>query len=426
MTLKDTFALSWRNISGNKLRTGITVAIIAFGIMALIGIITSIQAASASLTTSFSTMGANSFSVRFKERNVRIGGGRQRENTKLRKSALKEKKSNMGKVITYDEAKAFKDRYNFPARVGLALNGPRGIVVNNDRKKTNPDVFVLGGDENYLELNGYKVAYGRNLTTTEVESGRSICLLGSAVAQKLYPENPEKAVDKVVSVDHIPYRVIGVLEEKSSSAFFNTSRIVITSYNNIRRLYANQTSSFNVGVMVNDIKLMDVAIGEAKGTFRPVRKLDVKEEDNFYIDKSDSIAESLITNLGFLEKGTIGIAFITLIGAAIGLMNIMLVAVNERTKEIGLVKALGGTKRDIRFQFLGESILISLIGAVVGIILGILLGNGVALLVKSGVVIPWGWVVAGIFVCSIVGLAAGLYPAHKASKLDPIVALRYE
>lgn len=426
MTLKDTFALSWRNISGNKLRTGITVAIIAFGIMALIGIITSIQAASASLTTSFSTMGANSFSVRFKERNVRIGGGRQRENTKLRKSALKEKKSNMGKVITYDEAKAFKDRYNFPARVGLALNGPRGIVVNNDRKKTNPDVFILGGDENYLELNGYKIAYGRNLTPTEVESGQSICLLGSGVAQKLYPENSEKAIDKVVSVDHIPYRVIGVLEEKSSSAFFNTSRIVITSYNNIRRLYANQTSSFNVGVMVNDIKMMDAAIGEAKGTFRPVRKLDVKEEDNFYIDKSDSIAESLITNLGFLEKGTIGIAFITLIGAAIGLMNIMLVAVNERTKEIGLVKALGGTKRDIRFQFLGESILISLIGAVVGIILGILLGNGVAVLVKSGVVIPWGWVVAGIFVCSMVGLAAGLYPAHKASKLDPIVALRYE
>lgn len=426
MTLKDTFALSWRNISGNKLRTGITVAIIAFGIMALIGIITSIDAASASLTTSFSTMGANSFSIRFKDRNVRIGGGRQRQNTKLSKSALKQKKSNMGKVITYDEAKEFKQRYNFPAKVGLALGGPRGIVVNNDRKKTNPDVALLGGDENYLELNGYKVAYGRNMTETDVESGRSVCLLGSGVAQKLYPENPEKAIDKVVNVDHTPYRVIGVLEEKSSSAFFNTSKIVITSYNNIRRLYATQSSSFTIGVMVNDIKMMDAAIGEVKGTFRPVRKLDVKEEENFYIDKSDSIAESLLTNLGFLEKGTIGIAFITLIGAAIGLMNIMLVAVNERTKEIGLVKALGGTKRDIRLQFLGESILISLLGAVVGIILGILLGNGVAVLVKSGVVIPWGWVIAGIFVCSVVGLVAGLYPAHKASKLDPIVALRYE
>lgn len=263
------------------------------------------------------------------------------------------------------------------------------------------------------------------MTETDVESGRSVCLLGSGVAQKLYPENPEKAIDKVVSVDHTPYRVIGVLEEKNSSAF-NTSKIVITSYNNIRRLYATQSSSFNIGVMVNDIKMMDAAIGEATGTFRPVRKLDVKEEENFYIDKSDSIAESLINNLGFLEKGTIGIAFITLIGAAIGLMNIMLVAVNERTKEIGLVKALGGTKRDIRLQFLGESILISLLGAVVGIILGILLGNGVAVLVKSGVVIPWGWVIAGIFVCSVVGLVAGLYPAHKASKLDPIVALRYE
>ncbi len=426
MTFKDTLSLSWRNISGNKLRTGITVTIIAFGIMALIGIITSIQAASASLTTSFSTMGANSFSIRYKDRNIRIGGGRQRENDKVSKSALKVKKSNTGKIITYDEARMFKERYAFPARVGLSLMGPRNIVVNNERKKTNPDVTVLSGDENYLELNGYKIAYGRNLTPTDVESGRSICLLGSGVAKKLYPDNAEKAIDKVVSVDHVPYRVIGVLEEKSSSAFFNTSKIIVTSYNNIRRLYSTQNASFNVGVMVSDLKMMDAAIGEAKGAFRPIRKLDVKEEANFYVDKSDSIAESFLKNLGFLETGTIGIAFITLIGAAIGLMNIMLVTVNERTKEIGLVKALGGTKKDIRAQFLWESILISLLGAVVGIVLGILLGNLVALLVNTGLLIPWGWVISGIFVCFFVGLIAGLYPAYKASKLDPIVALRYE
>ena len=426
MTFKDTLALSWRNIAGNKLRTSITVAIIALGIFALILIITSIKAASNSLTTSFSTMGANSFSLRFKERNIRIGGGRQRESSKTSKSALREKKSNMGKIITYDEARAFKERYNFPAKVGLALMGPRNIVCNNDRKKTNPDVTVLGGDENYLELNGYTIAAGRNFTETEVESGRSICMLGSGVAKKLYPDNPEKAIDKVVSVDHTPYRVIAVLDDKSSSAFFNTSKIVVTSYNNIRRLYASQNSSFNVGVMVSDLKMMDAAIGEAKGTFRPIRRLDVKDEVNFYVDKSDSIAQSLLTNLGFLEKGTIGIAFITLIGAAIGLMNIMLVAVNERTKEIGLIKALGGTKKDIRTQFLYESVLISLLGAVAGIISGVLLGNVVAVLLKTGFVVPWAWVIAGIFVCSFVGLAAGLYPAYKASKLDPIVALRYE
>jgi putative ABC transport system permease protein len=426
MTFKDTLALSWRNISGNKLRTAITVAIIALGIFALILIITSIKAASNSLTTSFSTMGANSFSLRYKDRNIRIGGGRQRQTTKTSKSALREKKSNMGKLITYDEARAFKERYNFPAKVGLSLMGPRNIVCNNDRKKTNPDVTVLGGDENYLELNGYSIAFGRNFTEAEIGSGRSICMLGNGVAQKLYPDNPMKAIDKVISVDHTPYRVIAVLEDKGSSAFFNTSKIIITSYNNIRRLYASQATSFNVGIMVPDLKMMDVAIGEAKGTFRPIRKLEVKEEDNFYVDKSDSIAEALLTNLGFLEKGTIGIAFITLIGAAIGLMNIMLVAVNERTKEIGLIKALGGTKKDIRAQFLYESVLISLLGAVVGIISGILLGNVVAILLKTGFVVPWAWVIAGIFVCSFVGLAAGLYPAFKASKLDPIVALRYE
>ncbi len=412
---------------GNRLRTVITVVIIALGIFALIFIITLIKVASNSLTTSFSTMGANAFSLRFKDRNIHIGGGGGRRNTtKVSKSALKTKNSSTGIPITYEEAKAFKDRYLFPAKVGLALRGPQSVVVNNDRKKTNPDVNVLGGDENYLDLNGYTLAYGRNFTATDVETGRSVCMLGSAVAQKLYPNRNEAAIDQVVSVDHVPYRVIAVLEDKGSSAFFNTSKIVITSYNNIRRLYSTQNTSFNIGVMVNDIKVLDAAIGEARGTFRPIRKLDVKEDDNFFVDKSDSIAATLLNSLGFLQWGTIIIALITLIGAAIGLMNIMLVAVNERTREIGLAKALGSTSAAIRSQFIWESILISLMGAVAGILLGILLGNLVAILMKTGFVVPWGWVITGIFVCSFVGLAAGLYPAHKASQLDPIVALRYE
>lgn len=427
MTFKDTIKLSWKNISSNRLRTGITVAIIALGICALIWFLTSLKAASNSLTSSFSTMGANAFSIRFKDRNVRFGGGRQRDVVKTSKaSSLKERNSNIGKVITYEEARDFKARYPFPAKVGLAIRGAGGIVVNNESKKTNPDINVTGGDENYLELNGYNIAYGRNMTAADVESGRNVCILGSGVAEKLYPGNPAKAVDKVVSVDHIPYRVLAVLEDKGSSAFFNTGKVVITSYNNIRRLYATQNSSFAIVVMVTDLNLMDAAIGEAKGAFRPIRKLDVKEEDNFYIDKSDSIAETLMNNLGFLEKGIIGVALITLLASSIGLMNIMLVAVNERTKEIGLIKALGGTKKDIRNQFLWESILISLLGAVVGIVVGILLGNLIAMYLKSGLVLLWGWIIGGILVCSLVGLAAGLYPAVKASKLNPIDALRYE
>ena len=427
MTYKDSLTLSWKNVKGNKLRTAITVIIMALGIFALILIITAIKAASLGLTNSFSTMGANAFGIRYKDRSINFGGGRKKGDTKKTKSGLKEKKSNTGIPISYDEAREFKDRYSFPgAKVGIALRGANNIVANTTFKKTNPDVNLTGGDENYLELNGFNIAYGRNFTEAEVSAGSNVCVIGSGVAQKLFPLNNAKAVDAVINVDHIQYRVIGVLEEKTSSAFFNTSRIVITTINSIRRQYASQKSSYAIVVMVNDLKLMDLAVGEATATFRPVRKLPVTEDDNFFIDKSDSIAQSLLTNLGFLEKGTIGIAFITLIGAAIGLMNIMLVAVNERTKEIGLTKALGATKKDIRSQFLFESILISLMGAIAGIIMGILIGNIVAVLLKTGFVVPWMWVGIAVVVCSAVGLLAGLIPAIKASRLDPIVALRYE
>jgi putative ABC transport system permease protein len=276
MTIKDTIALSWRNIRSNRLRTGLTVAIIALGICALIWFLTALKAASYSLNSTFSTMGANAFSVRFKERKIRIGdGGPNREAKAEKKSSLKEKKSNIGKVITYEQAKQFKEQYPFPAKVSLAIRGGGNLVVNTDRKKTNPDINVLGSDENYLELNGYTINAGRNFTPTEVETGRNICMLGSAVASKLFPDNPLKAIDKVVKVDHIPYRVIAVLNDKGSSSFFNTGKIVLTSYNNIRRLFANNNASFSIGVMVTDNKQMNVAVGEAKGTFRPIRKLDI-------------------------------------------------------------------------------------------------------------------------------------------------------
>jgi putative ABC transport system permease protein len=174
------------------------------------------------------------------------------------------------------------------------------------------------------------------------------------------------------------------------------------------------------------MKLMDGAIGQATGVFRPIRKLETTEEDNFSIDKSDSFVEMLMRNLSIVSISAVAIGIITLIGAAIGLMNIMLVAVTERTKEIGLIKAIGGKKRNVRYQFLYESIIISLLGAGFGIVLGIILGNVVGLLLSTSFVIPWNWVLFGVAICSVVGLLAGLYPAMKASKLNPIEALRYE
>lgn len=427
MNYKDSLVLSWKNIYSNKIRTAITVIIIALGIFALILIITAIKAASNSLTDSFSTMGSNAFSIRYRERNINFGHRQQASTVKSSKKNLSERKSNMGIPIDYAEATLFKERFFFPhAKVSLALRGASGVVVNTNVKKTTPEVNVFGSDENYLELNGFNIAYGRNFTAPEITSGMSVCMIGSGVAAALFPDNNAKAIDAVIRVDHLSYRVVAVLADKGSSAFFNTSKIVVIPLNNLRKFSAAQNTSYNIAVKVDDLNKMNLCIGEATATFRSIRKLNVKDADNFYIDKSDSIAEALLTNLGFLEKGTIGIAFITLIAAAIGLMNIMLVAVNERTKEIGLAKALGATRRTIQSQFLFESVLISLMGAVVGIVSGVVLGNVVAILLHTGFVIPWGWVIIGVFVCFAVGLLAGLYPAYKASKMDPIIALRYE
>jgi putative ABC transport system permease protein len=422
MKFLDTLRLAWNTVKAQRLRTGITVAIIAFGIMALVGIITAIEAMNKSLRESFSTMGANAFSIRFKERRVQFGGGEVKKTDKKKKA----KKSNQGKIITYEQARMFKQRFDYPAFVAIGLNGPRSQTVFYESKKTNPTVTVNGGDENYLLLNGYEIEYGRNLNKLDVESGRNVAIIGSDVAEKFFSGRKEKALEQVIRVGSNKYRIIGIMKEKGSSAFLQMDNVIITSYNNIRRLYTNPNQSFSLAIQVNDMRNMEPAIGEAEGVFRPIRGLGITEDNNFYVDKSDSIAETFIKLLSTISAAAGAIGFITLLGAAIGLMNIMLVAVSERTREVGLIKALGARKNNIRYQFLFESIFISLLGAAIGIFLGVLVGNLVGMLLDTGFLIPWGVVFSGIIICSIVGLAAGLYPAWKASKLDPIVALRYE
>ena len=418
----DTLALAFRTVRSNKLRTGITVAIIAFGIMALVGINTAINAMKQKFTESFSAMGANGFTIHYRKWFNFNGGG-----VKSQRKGLREKKSNSLIPITKTQAETFLARYQYPSVVSLNFNGVQDAIVSLANKKTNPNIRVVGGDEHYAELNGFSLATGRNLNSLDIQSGRNVCIIGSAIARRFFGSNPEAPVEKIIRVNNLPFRVIGVLEEKGSTFGMSYDNIVITSYNNVRRFFnTNANASFNIQVKVPDVKLIDGAIDQAEGVFRPVRRLDVTEADNFMIDKSDTFVALLLKNLSFITLSAIIIGGITLLGAAIGLMNIMLVAVTERTKEIGLVKAIGGKKKNVRQQFLWESVLISLMGAVIGVVLGVIVGNIFSLVLSTGFVVPWAWVIVGIVICSLVGLLAGLYPAYKASRLNPIEALRYE
>jgi putative ABC transport system permease protein len=426
MNTSDIFSLAYRTVRSNKLRTGLTVAIIAFGIMALVGIITAIKAMNQKFTESFSTMGANGFTIRFKERQVHFGGG-GRSNLKVaKKGSRKEKTSNLGKPITIDQADEFRKYYTFPATTGVSVFVNRNTIVSYDTKKTTPNVLMIGADENYLLLNGFKLSGGRNMNQTDVQSARNVCLLGHDVANRLFKDNINKSVNSIIRVNDIPYRVLGLLASRGSSFGFSRDNVVILGYKNIDRNFSNNVSSYTVAVMTDDIRTVSEAMGEAEGTFRAIRKLNTTEDNNFVLDRNDAIVEKAMKSLGFLTISATVIGLITLIGAAIGLMNIMLVSVTERTKEVGLIKAIGGKSKLVRRQFLLEAIIISLLGALFGILLGVTVGNLFSIVLKTGFVVPWNWVIYGIVICTIVGLLAGLYPALKAGRLNPIEALRYE
>ena len=418
--------LAWRTVKSNKLRTGITVTIIAFGIMALIGIITAISAMNQSLKENFSFMGANAFVVRYKEMNARMGGPNDGEEFAKSKKGQKEKKSNLDKPIRIEEATYFKEHFGFNrAVVSISKRVGGNNEIHYKEKKTNPQILLMGGDENYLAVNGYSLTTGRNLNNVDISSGRNVCIIGSNVAAKLFPNKPEACIDKVILLQSKPYRVIGLLKSKGSSAMMRQDDIIISSLKNARQ-YQSSNPSYALGVMVNNVAELEPAIGETTDQMRKARRLIPTESDNFVIDKSDKFAQMFIGFLAGVSGAAGAIGMITLIGAAIGLMNIMLVAVSERTREVGLIKALGGKKKDVRRQFLFESVCISILGAVIGIFLGILVGNLFSVILNTGFVIPWMWVFIGIGICSVVGLVAGIYPAMKAASLNPINALRYE
>jgi putative ABC transport system permease protein len=282
----------------------------------------------------------------------------------------------------------------------------------------------MGVDANYLDVSGYTLASGRNVTGHDLEEGLHVCLLGKELVDKLFKKtNP---IDKIVSVGPAKYRVVGTLGEKGSSMGFGGDKVCLIPLSNAKQDYGSDYSTYSITVKLKQITDLEPATGEATSMMRNVRKDRIGEENSFEITQSDSLAGMVIESMSTVTLSATIIGIITLLGASIGLMNIMLVSVTERTREIGIRKSLGATRKTIRKQFLTEAVVICQLGGITGVILGVLIGNLISIAVGGAFIIPWDWIILGVSVCFVVGLAAGIYPAIKASNLDPIEALRYE
>ncbi len=409
--ISENLRISLHSIRSHMLRTILTVLIISFGIMALVGILTSIDAIKYYLNENFQMMGANTFTIRNRSLRIHVG------NKSSRATNFRE--------ITYDEALRFKNEYEFPVNTSIFIYATNTATAKFGSNKTNPNVPVIGTDEAYLATSGFELASGRNFTPNEVFYGTGAVIMGSAVIKKIFKNN-EDPVGKYVTIGSGRYTVVGVLKEKGSSMGFNPDNICLLPLNNVRVRFPRPNASYSINVSCPDGEILDAAIGEATGLLRVIRNVGLGDEDSFDISKSDNLSKMLFDSLVYLRMAATIIAIITLFGAAIGLMNIMLVSVTERTREIGIRKAIGATRKTIRNQFLVEAIVIAQIGGLVGVILGIAIGNGLSLAIGSSFIVPWAWMALGVGLCFIVALVSGILPANKAANLDPIESLRYE
>lgn len=412
MPFSEILSMAFQSIRTNMLRAILTLLIIAFGIMALVGILTAIDAIAFSLNDNFSGLGANSFTIQRKWADV--------------KSSQHGRRKKVGEAIHYKDAMEFKERFNFPAKVSVSFWATGQASVKFQDEKTNPNVGFVGVDENYFSVKGMDIEFGRGFSKMEVEDGQAKVVIGQDIAKKLFNDKPERALDQVVIVGNNRFRVVGVLKEKGSSMGNRQDRAVYAPVVSVKAMYGTNETDYDLIVAVINATDMDAAQSEATGLFRQIRKLRPGEDEDFEIFASDSLVSILKENTTNLRLATIAIGLMTLLGAAIGLMNIMLVSVTERTREIGIYKALGATRRSILTQFLVEAIVICQIGGLVGIFLGILVGNIVTPLLGGSFLIPWGWMFLGFALCMIVGVVSGFYPAMKAARLDPIESLRYE
>lgn len=398
-----------RSIKANLLRSILTAAIVTFGIMALVGSLTAVDGIGKSLNESLSTLGANTFDIWSKRNRGRNQGG------------VKEK---VYKRLMMQDILRFEDQYRFQATVSINAYLTGIAEVKRMSFKTNPNISAMGVNDEYLPVKGLNLDYGRNFSPIEIQYGAKVTVLGRKVYEAVFNEN-ENPIGQEVTFKGTQFRVIGVMKEKGNLAEDNFDNMALIPLIVANQLASGRGLDYNITVAVSDPTKMEMAMGEATGLMRSIRRDQLGQMNSFELDKSDTLDE-LAELMGIITWAGLAIGFITLLGSSIALMNIMLVSVTERTREVGIRKALGATTMKIRQQFIVEAIVVCMMGGIVGVILGVAIGNAASKLMSMAFVVPVLWIFVGMVVCVLVGLLSGYYPANKAAKLDPIESLRFE
>ncbi len=411
MNLIENMREGLRSVQANLLRSVLTALIVAIGITSLVGALTAVDGVEKSINESLSSLGANTFDITSK---TNRGSSTQGVTEKVYPN------------IKFSEVNRFVAEYSVPATVSLSANLTGIAEVKRLSKKTNPNVQVAGANADYLIIKGLDLQKGRNFSPIEIDYGTQVVIIGHKIYKTLFTEN-EDPVGAKISLLGVQFKVIGVIIEKGQSPEGNYDNMVIVPIRVANQMAKGRSLWYRLTIGIESLDNLDNAMGEATGLMRRIRHDRIGNEDSFTLERSVSLAERTAQLAGYVRTAGFLIGFVTLLGSSIALMNIMLVSVTERTREIGIRKALGATPLRIRQQFVTEAIVVCLLGGILGVLLGVGIGNlGARFMGLDSYIIPWVWVFFGLFVCVAVGLLSGYYPAHKASKLDPIESLRFE
>ena len=407
MLIAEIFRLAFSSLTANKLRSSLTVLGIAVGVFSVIGVMTFINGMRGSIESGLNVLGANSFQIS-KFPAISFSDWNRFRNRR---------------DVTYAIANRFKDLMGDAAKVNLQI-GRGGQIVSYRDRRTNPNVRLMGTDENYVTALNFDIVAGRNLGADDVEYGRPVCLLGSDVVLKLFPG--EEALGQGVRMNGQNYTVVGLLAPKGTAFGGNPDALVITPISRFLAVYGRSMRSINLNVQAPSQAELAATQEKSVGMMRLVRGLRPEDLNDFEIFSNESLIDAFNKIADVVSAGALIISAIALLASGVGVMNIMLVSVTERTKEIGIRKSIGAKKRSILLQFLAEAVALSLIGGIAGVAVGVGCGNAAAYFMNTEINFPWMWAGIGLVVCGGIGVIFGLYPAWKAASLDPIEALRYE